>query len=109
MLNVASEKKVYGNLKHMFLGSPATFPDELFNKFDIVTGAGILAEGHLMCEVFDEMLHCLKQGGHAIFTTRQMYLEKYGYGKAIDELERRGFWRKVKTSTFKRYENIGDG
>jgi hypothetical protein len=37
-----------------------------------------------------------------------MYLDKYGYGKAIDELERRGFWKKVNTSTFKRYENIGD-
>lgn len=54
----------------MFLGSPLTYPDEYFNKFDIVTATGILAEGHLMSEVFDEMLHSLKQGGHAIFTTR---------------------------------------
>ncbi len=93
----------------MYLGSPKTFPDEYFNKFDAVTGAGILAEGHLMSEVFDEMIHSLKQGGYAIFTTREMYLEKYGYGKAIDELERRGFWKKVDTKGYRRYENIGDG
>ena len=65
-------------------------------------------KSHLMSEIFAQMLHALKQGGHAIFTTREMYLEKYGYGKAIDELEKRGFWKKVKVSTFKRYENIGD-
>ena len=109
MLDVTSKKNCYGGeLIHMFLGQPATFRADLYNKFDVVTAAGILAEGHLMSEVFDEMLHALKQGGHAIFTTRQMYLEKYGYGKAIDELERRGFWKKIKVSTFKRYENIGD-
>ena len=38
-----------------------------------------------------------------------MYLEKYGYGKAIDELERRGFWRKVASSEFTRYAKIGGG
>jgi len=37
-----------------------------------------------------------------------MYLEKYGYGKAIEELERRGFWKQIKVSKFKRYENIGE-
>ena len=97
MLDVAASKQCYGNLKQQFLGTPQLYPDTYFNKFDAVTGAGILAEGHLMSEVFDEMLHSLKQGGYAIFTTREMYLEKYGYGKAIDELERRGFWRKVDT------------
>lgn len=44
----------------MFLGSPENYPAELYNKFDVVTAAGILAEGHLMSEVFDEMLHSLK-------------------------------------------------
>lgn len=50
----------------------------------MITAAGILAEGHLMCEVFDEMIHALKQHGYAIFTTREMYLDKYGYGAYID-------------------------
>jgi hypothetical protein len=75
----------------------------------VVTAAGILAEGHLMCEVFDEMIHSLKQGGYAIFSTREMYLDKYGYGPYIAELESRGYWRKIKTQTFKRYENIAEG
>lgn len=109
MLDVTSKKQCYGGeLIHMFLGQPASFRHDLYNKFDVVTAAGILAEGHLMSEVFDEMLHALKQGGHAIFTTREMYLEKYCYGKAIEELERRGFWKQIKVSKFKRYENIGD-
>ena len=54
----------------MFLGQPANFPSDYYNQFDVVTAAGILAEGHLMCEVFDEMILALKQGGYAIFTTR---------------------------------------
>ena len=38
-----------------------------------------------------------------------MYLEKYGYGNFIDELEKRGYWKKLKTQSFTRYENIGEG
>lgn len=84
MLDVCEQKKSYGNLTKMFLGQPDKFPKELYNKFDVITAAGILAEGHLMCEVFDEMIHALKQHGYAIFTTREMYLDKYGYGAYID-------------------------
>jgi len=36
----------------------------------------------------------LKQNGVAIFTTRTMYLEKYGYQKRMDELEAEGKWKK---------------
>lgn len=61
MLDVTAKKHCYeGELIHMFLGQPATFRADLYNKFDVVTAAGILAEGHLMSEVFDEMLHALK-------------------------------------------------
>jgi predicted TPR repeat methyltransferase len=60
MLDVTAKKNCYSELIHMFLGQPATFREDLFNKFDVVTAAGILAEGHLMSEVFDEMLHALK-------------------------------------------------
>jgi predicted TPR repeat methyltransferase len=60
MLDVTAKKNCYSDLIHMFLGQPATFREDLFNKFDVVTAAGILAEGHLMSEVFDEMLHALK-------------------------------------------------
>jgi hypothetical protein len=49
------------------------------DRFQIITAAGILAEGHLDCKVFDEMLLALKQNGVAIFTTRTSYLTEYKY------------------------------
>ena len=87
MLDVAKEKDCYTDLEKLFLGSPSSFPDKFKNRFDVVTCAGCLAEGHLGCEVFEEMLMALKKGGLAIFTTRHEYLEKYGYGRAIKEFE----------------------
>ena len=55
------------------------------------------------------MIHALKRGGYAIFTTREMYLDKYNYRNAIEELERRGFWKKVKEGKFQKYHNIEPG
>jgi predicted TPR repeat methyltransferase len=74
MLEKAKDKNSYSELKELFLGLPETFPDEFRNRFDAVTAAGILAEGHLDNKVFDEMLLALKTGGYAIFATRTMYL-----------------------------------
>jgi predicted TPR repeat methyltransferase len=71
MLDVAKAKGCYSQLKHMFLGKPNEFPAEMTGKFDAVTAAGILAEGHLMSEVFEEMNLALKPNGYAIFTTRE--------------------------------------
>lgn len=106
MIDQAAAKSCFNELIQMFLGKPNEFPVSLRNRFEIVTAAAILAEGHLMSEVFDEMIHTLKQGGYAIFTTREMYLDKYGYRKAIESLEERGYWQKVDESTFKKYHNI---
>lgn len=60
MLDVAAEKGAYSDLKVLFLGKPDTFPQEYRGRFDAITASGILAEGHLGCEVFDEMLLSLK-------------------------------------------------
>ena len=103
MIEQAKQKNCYDQIHQMFLGKPATFPAKLRNRFDIVTASAILAEGHLGVEVFDEMIHSLKRGGYAIFTTREMYLDKYNYRSAIEDLERRGFWKKVKEGKFKKY------
>lgn len=95
MLDIAKEKNCYDQLIYMFLGKPKEYPPKYRDRFDLVTGAAVLAEGHLGIELFDEMIHSLKRGGYAIFTTREMYLDKYGYRVAIDELVRRGFWKKA--------------
>jgi len=100
MIEVAKKKNCYDQIIHMYLGKPAVYPAKLRNRFDLITAAAILAEGHLGVEVFDEMIHSLKRGGFAIFTTREMYLDKYNYRHAIEELERRGFWKKVKEAKF---------
>ena len=54
----------------MFLGKPESFPSKFHGKYDVVTGSGILAEGHLDNSVFDEMLLAVKTGGYAVFSTR---------------------------------------
>ena len=75
MLEKAKEKESYESLQELFLGKPDTFPQEFRGRFDAITAAGILAEGHLDNNVFDEMLLALKDNGYAIFATRTMYLE----------------------------------
>ena len=77
----------------LFLGNPGEFPEELRDRFDYITGTGILAEGHLIGgAIFDEMLLALKKNGFAIFTTRDEYMIKYGYADAIKLLVDGGKW-----------------
>jgi predicted TPR repeat methyltransferase len=104
MLEKAKEKESYSELKELFLGLPDTFPQEYRNRFDAITAAGILAEGHLDNKVFDEMILALKTGGYAIFATRTMYLEQYSYAQGIKKLEDDAKWKQVKEIKFWRYD-----
>ena len=70
----------YSELKLLFLGAPDTFPEDLKDRFTFITASGILADNHLDCSVFEEMMLSLKTGGIACFATRTEYLTKYGYG-----------------------------
>lgn len=106
MIEKASTKNVYAELHELFLGRPDTFPQQFYDRFDVVTASGILAEGHLDNKVFDEMLLSLKVGGYAIFATRTMYLTKYNYVEKIEELEATGKWQKVDEWTFDRYDQL---
>ena len=104
MLEKAKLKESYSELKELFLGLPDTFPEEYRNRFDAITAAGILAEGHLDNKVFDEMILALKTGGYAIFATRTMYLDQYHYAEGIKKLEDDGKWKQVKEVKFWRYD-----
>lgn len=108
MLERAKEKEAYTELEELFLGTPETFPTKYHNRFDAITAAGILAEGHLDNNVFDEMLLALKVGGYAIFATRTEYLTKYDYLSKITALTETGKWKLVKEITFDRYDKIGE-
>lgn len=109
MIEQAKKKEVYTAFHELFLGSPDTFPNKFHHVFDVVTASGILAEGHLDCSVFDEMLLALKEGGYAIFATRTMYLTMYGYEEKMKQLEEQGKWRYIKELTFDRYDQLGEG
>ena len=109
MIIEAQKKNCYTTIQYLFLGKPETFPAQYHGAFNFVTANAILAEGHLGNEVFDEMLLSLKVGGHAVFTTRDEYLTKYGYGPYIERLVTDGKWEKVYDESFKKYDNIKDG
>ena len=106
MLEKAKVKGSYTELHELFLGLPDTFPENLHNRFDVITASGILAEGHLDNKVFDEMLMALKTGGYAVFATRTMYLTQYNYVEKIKELVDTGKWSLVNEITFDRYDQL---
>ena len=106
MLDKAGEKKCYRDLEELFLGTPATFPAKYHNKYDAITASGILADNHLDCPVFEEMLLALKQGGIAVFTSRIEYLETYGYGPYMDKLEQEGKWKLLKKEEYTKYDKL---
>lgn len=106
MLEKAKLKEAYSELRELFLGLPETFPAEYHGRFDAITAAGILAEGHLDNKVFDEMLLALKTRGYAIFATRTMYLTQYSYGEKIRELDEQKKWKLIKEITFDRYDQV---
>jgi predicted TPR repeat methyltransferase len=106
MLEKAREKNAYTELVELFLGKPETFPENLRDRFTVITASGILAEGHLDNNVFEEMLLALKQGGSAVFATRTMYLTKYNYIEKMNELEAQGKWKKLHEWTFDRYDQL---
>ena len=99
---------IHSELILLFLGSPDTFPQNLRNRFDFTTASGILADNHLDCSVFEEMLLALKTGGVCTFATRTEYLTSYGYQAYMDKLEKEGRWKKLNSSVFGRYDKLGD-
>ena len=103
-----NKPEVHTELIELFLGKPDTYPESLHNRFDVVTGSGILADNHLDNSVFEEMLLSLRNGGLAIFATRTEYLEKYGYGAYMKSLEEKGRWKFVKNIVFGRYDQLDE-
>ena len=104
----ATKPGVYKELKKLFLGKPDTFPEEHHDKYDVVTGSGILADNHLDNSVFEEMLLSLKKGGIACVAVRTEYLEKYAYGPYMKKLEDEGKWKFIKSVTFTKYDQYTD-
>jgi predicted TPR repeat methyltransferase len=100
----ATKPGVHKDLIELFLGQPDKFPENLKDRFDVVTASGILADNHLDNSVFEEFLLTLKKGGLAVFATRTEYLTKYGYGPYMEKLTSEGRWKKIDEITFDRYD-----
>ena len=109
MLEQARAKNVYAELTKVFLGKPEEFPQDHRGIYDAITCTGVLAEGHLTITAFEEMLLALKQGGFAIFSTREKYLSLYNYGPAIQEHEDKCHWKKISELKFQKYDKIPEG
>ena len=54
------------------------------------------------------LMSCKGAGSYILFTTRDMYLQDYGYQKRIDELVEEKKWEFVEMVEFDRYDNLGE-
>lgn len=109
MMVIAQKKGSYKETIELWLGKPETFPENLKNRFSLVTCCAVLAEGHCDKKLFDEMIMTAKgRGSIIIFSTRDSYLTDFGYQKRIDELVEEGKWKNVKSILIPKYDKLGD-
>ena len=80
MMAIAKKKGSFKELVELWLGKPETFPENLRNRFSLITCCAVLAEGHCDKKLFDEFVLAAKgKGSIIIFSTRDHYLRDYGY------------------------------
>lgn len=109
MLYEASNKDVYCNLEKIELGGDewiTKMPMAYRSKFDVVTMAGVIDNNVEEDSLFEQMLLCLKKGGHAVFTVQFSYLGDFWWVDKLKELELQGRIKYVKSETFFKYENL---
>lgn len=74
MLEQASRKSVYADLRQMVLGEQLDFPDDTFGS---TIATGVFTAGHAPADGFDELIRITQPGGHIIFSMRaDTYLEQ---------------------------------
>ena len=65
------EIKAYKESRCMYVGMGVDkFPDDLKNKFDLVTAAGVWRDGHIPASGLDDAFAALKVGGYLVSTVR---------------------------------------
>ena len=88
----------------MGMGTDA-FPEELRERFDIVTASGVFLKGHIPASSMDDIHASLKPNGFFVTAMRSFYYKlgnEEGYREKLDELVRAGKLKLVKKNTFKR-------
>ena len=95
MLALASRRGTYSALTRAALGGPLPYADGRFAAF---FSTGVFTEGHAPASGLDELVRATRPGGHAVFTVRDVVLERDGFRARFEELERAGRWRPVEES-----------
>ena len=86
--------------------------EDLKNRFDYVTAAGVFLKGHMPCKAIEDCHASLKVGGRLVTAMRCMYWEngqEEGFKDKFDELIAAGKLEIVHTYTFQRGREGGGG
>lgn len=95
MLDKASRKNVYQELRQMVMGEPLDFTTD---SFYAVISVGVLTLGHAPPSSFDELVRITKPGGYIVFSLRPDVYEINGFKDKMDELETKGKWIFIEAS-----------
>jgi len=109
MLDIAKEKNIYTSLRQLELGQEdfyAEFPALWRAKFDFVTASGLINNNHLDEKIFEQMLLGLKNHGIMIFAARYSYIGDYWYTAKLEEMEKLGRIRFLKSDSFFKYDQL---
>lgn len=95
MLRLAAARGVYDDLVQAELGKVLPWPDQHFAGF---LSTGVFTAGHAPASSLHELVRITRPGGHAVFTVRDILVEKGGFRSVFETLERAGRWRAVEES-----------
>ncbi len=95
MLELASKKGVYKELRQMELGRQLDFPNDAFAA---IVSTGVFAAGHAPPESFEELIRTTRAGGHMIFSVRTDVYEEGGFKDKQEALEGEGRWQLVEAT-----------
>lgn len=92
MLERAKSKGVYTKLHQGDLTGRLDLPE---NSYEVIISVGTFTCGHVGPEAFDELIRITKPGGHFCFTVREQAWVEDNYSVAMDEIEKKGAWRRL--------------
>lgn len=89
MLSVAEEKDVYKKVFRCDMNQRLAIPD---NHYDAIICVGTFTYAHVGPHAFGELVRITKPEGYVCFTIRDGAYQKYGYRKAMLEMEADDAW-----------------
>jgi predicted TPR repeat methyltransferase len=95
MLAIAAARGCYERLECAGLGRPLPWPD---GHFDAFFSTGVFTEGHAPASSLDELARITRPGGHAVFTVRDVVVERGGFRQVFQRLHAEGRWEPVEES-----------